>query len=150
MPGSPILIQSLPGETIDRLTGLQIVELPMTADDRRRVRRLVQAPDGATLALELPTGTRLAAGQVLHISNGRAYVASAAPEDVLVVHPRDVAEAARVGHLIGNLHRDIDLQGHTIVALWDQALDDRLRRAGVPVERSERPFRGAPPAEHSH
>ena len=42
--------------------GLPIVELPMSAHDRRRVRRLIEAPDGAVLALELPTGTILHPG----------------------------------------------------------------------------------------
>jgi len=40
----------------------RVVELPMSAHDRRRVRRLVKTPDGTTLALELPTGTVLHPG----------------------------------------------------------------------------------------
>src|SRR4029453_12880912 len=86
--------------------GLPVVELPMSAIDRRRVRRLVEAPDGIVLALELPTGTVLHPGQLLHHDAEAAYVVSAADEDGLVVHPRDLAEAARVGHLIGNSHPD--------------------------------------------
>ena len=78
--------------------GLPVVELPMSAIDRRRVRRLVEAPDGVVFALELPTGTILHPGQLLHHDAEAAYVVSAADEDVLVVYPRDLAEAARVGH----------------------------------------------------
>src|SRR5436190_1200802 len=81
------------------------IEIPMTAHDRRRVRRIVEAPDGARFPLELATGTVLHPGQVLHRDGPRAYVVAAAPEDVLVIRPRDLAEAARVGHLIGNLRR---------------------------------------------
>src|SRR5437868_10637947 len=81
--------------------GLRVVELPMSATDRRRVRRLVEAPDGVVFALELPTGTILHPGQLLHHDAQTAYVVSAADEDVLVVAPRGLAEAARVGHLIG-------------------------------------------------
>ena len=87
--------------------GLPIVELPMSAIDRRRVRRLVEAPDGVVLALELPTGTILHPGQLLHHDAQVAYVVTAADEDVLVVRPRDLAEAARVGHLIGNMMSDV-------------------------------------------
>src|SRR5436190_12115810 len=79
--------------------GLPIVELPMSAIDRRRVRRLVEAPDGVVFALELPTGTILHPGQLLHHDAEAAYVVSAADEEVLVIRPRDLAEAARVGHL---------------------------------------------------
>src|SRR4029079_18966808 len=87
--------------------GSSIVEIPMSAVDRRRVRRLVEAPDGVVFALELPTGTVLHPGQLLHHDAEAAYVVAAADEDVLVVYPRDLAEAARIGHLIGNMHRDV-------------------------------------------
>jgi urease accessory protein len=122
----------------------------MTAHDRRRVRRLVEAPDGVRLALELATGTVLTPGQVLHRAGGRVYVVTAAPEDVIVARPRSVEEAARVGHLIGNLHRDLDASGDLIVALADAALADRLRRAGVPFELERRAFHGRAPGEHAH
>jgi urease accessory protein len=130
--------------------GLPIVELPMNAVDRRRVRRLVEAPDGVVFALELPTGTILHPGQLLHHDAIAAYIVSAADEDVFVVSPRDVAEAARVGHLIGNMHRDIHASGNDIVALADDVLADRLARSGLRFEKGRRPFHGRAPGEHSH
>jgi urease accessory protein len=87
---------------------------------------------------------------VLHQGDGRTYVVAAAPEDVIVARPRDVAEAARVGHLIGNLHRDLEADGGDVVALADAALADRLRRAGVPFVEDRRPFHGRAPGEHAH
>jgi urease accessory protein len=126
------------------------IDIPMTAHDRRRVRRVVEAPDGERFPLDLPTGTVLHPGQILHRSGDRTYVVSAAPEDVLVIGPRDLAEAARVGHLIGNLHRDIEAEGTEVVALADQALADRLRRAGVPFRPDRRAFHGRAPGEHAH
>jgi len=130
--------------------GLPIVELPMNAHDRRRVRRLLEAPDGVVLALELPTGTVLHPGQLLHHDAEAAYVVSAADEDVVVVRPRDIAEAARVAHLIGNMHRDISVTGDEVVALADDVLIDRIRKIGAPVERARRPFHGRSPGEHAH
>jgi len=141
-----ILIQALPGDPADG----DLVELPMTAHDRRRVRRVVEAPDGTRLALELPTGTVLVPGQLLHRSRGRSYVVAAATEDVIVARPRTLDEAARVGHLIGNLHRDLEAAGGAVVALADAALADRLRRAGVPFELERRAFHGRAPGEHAH
>lgn len=122
----------------------------MTAHDRRRVRRVVDATDGTKLALELPTGTVLHPGQVVHRRGMREYVVTAAPEDVLVVRPRSIEEAARIGHLIGNLHRDIEVRGGDLIALADDALAERLTRSGVPFERSLRPFQGRAPGEHTH
>jgi urease accessory protein len=141
-----ILVQDLPGGTADG----EVVCLPMTAHDRRRVRRIVDAPDGTRFALELATGTVLVPGQVLHRTRGRAYIVAAAPEDVLVARPRTLEEAARVGHLIGNLHRDLEASGDVIVALEDRTLADRLRRAGVPFAVERRPFHGRAPGDHAH
>lgn len=129
---------------------MKAIEIPMTAHDRRRVRRIVKAPDGATFPLDLPTGTVLHPGQTIHQDGDRTYVVSAAAEDVFVISPRDVEEAARVGHLIGNLHRDIDVRGAEVLALADQALADRLRRLGVPFAREQRPFHGKAPGDHAH
>jgi len=126
------------------------VPVPMTAHDRRRVRRLVEAPDGVTFPLELATGTVLRPGQVLHQTEGRVYVVAAAPEDVLVIRPSSIAEGARIGHMIGNLHRDVEIDGDVIVALADAPLADRLRRAGVAFAEERRPFHGKPPGDHAH
>jgi urease accessory protein len=146
-PPIPIRILHLDAEPP---AGLPIVELPMSAHDRRRVRRLVEAPDGLVLALELPSGTILDPGQLLHHDAAAAYVVAAADEDVLVVRPRDIAEAARVAHLIGNMHRDIHAEGDEIVALADDGLAERIRQLGAPVERVRRPFHGRAPGEHTH
>ena len=149
MRRAPIPIRSLPGAP-GGLEGFEPICIPMTADDRRRVHRPLEVSDGTLLALDLPTGTIMRPGQILHAAGGRAYVVSAAPEDVLLVRPRDAAEAARAGHLIGNLHKDIEVANDGIVALWDAPLEARLRRAGFAVERVHRPFHGNPPGEHAH
>jgi urease accessory protein len=130
--------------------GGRVIQLPMSAHDRRRVRRLVEAPDGTTLALELPTGTVLLPGQVLYQDDTRSFVIAAANEAVLVIAPRDIAEAARVAHLIGNLHRDIEVTPSEIVALADHTLAERLEKSGVPFQHAERPFHGRAPGEHAH
>lgn len=147
--GPPIPIRVLHVQS-EPPAGLPVVDLPMTAHDRRRVRRLLEAPDGVVLALELPTGTILHPGQLLHHDAEAAYVVSAAEEEVLVVRPRDIAEAARVAHLIGNMHRDIHMDGCAIIALADDTLATRIAKTGAPFERTRRPFYGRAPGEHSH
>jgi len=75
----PVLIERLPDGAADG----DVIEIPMTAHDRRRVRRIVEAPDGARLALELATGTVLVPGQVLHRSGSRSYVVVALADAAL-------------------------------------------------------------------
>jgi len=150
-----ILVPELPGAVADGLAAggdaaVITVELAMTAHDRRRVRRIVEAPDGVRLGLALATGTVLTPGQVLYRGAGRAYVVVAAPEDVIVARPRSLEEAARLGHIIGNLHRDLEADGDVVIALADAALANRLRRADVPFDLARRAFYGRAPGEHAH
>jgi urease accessory protein len=137
-------------DRVEAPPGLRIVQLSMTAHDRRRVRRIVEAPDGVQLALELPTGTVLHPGQLLHHDADAAYVVSAAAEEVLVVWPANIEEAARVAHLIGNMHRDIQVDRDAILTLADDTLAARIMKEGVRFERTRRPFHGRSPGEHAH
>ena len=131
------------------LTAQQTVtEVPMTALDRRRVRRRLTLPDGVELKLAFPTGTYLAPGSVLDTLNGVAYVVAAAPEDVAVIRPLSMAHTARVAHAVGNLHRDFVEDDGVFLALWDAPLELLLTRLGVAFTRECRPFLGRPGWEH--
>ncbi|MDR7416247.1 MAG: urease accessory protein UreE [Armatimonadota bacterium] len=130
--------------------GLRVVDIPMTAEERSRVRRRVVAPDGRVLLLALPTGTVLRPGQVLAVQEGVAYRVRAAEEDVLVVYPGDLEEAVRIGHFFGNLHREIEVQGGAVVVPWDDVLFHRARQMGWQAQRDRRPFHGKPGEGHRH
>jgi len=145
---APVRIERLPAEPASPPD--RTVSIPMIAADRRRVRRRVVASDGSTFELALPTGTVLPAGGALHVTGEVVYRITAAPERVLVVRPRSIREAALVGHLIGNLHRDVDLQGDAIVALWDAPLERRVDEAQLDYAVAEQPFGGRAPGEHAH
>lgn len=149
---SAVRVTRLPDATADaRSDGASAtVDLAMTSHDRRRVRRRLVAPDGRTIEIALPTGTILDVGTVLCRVGGTAYRVTAAPERLLEIRPTSLREAAVVGHLIGNLHRDVDVVDDGILALWDEPLERRLRALDLDVRVVERPFGGRPPSEHAH
>ena len=124
------------------------VHVPMTAVDRRRVRRRLIAPDGVELLLAFPTGTLLTPGSLLAEQGSVAYIAAAAPEDVAAISPRNMAEATKVAHAVGNLHRDFVADGEEFLALWDAPMELLLTRLGVPFTRQTRPFHGRSSWEH--
>jgi urease accessory protein len=128
---------------------LEAIHLEMTCADRRRVRRRITAPDGLEFGLALPTGTVLEPGTILHANESRAYVVSAALEEVVLIRARDWSEGARIAHQIGNLHRDVQTLEHfEMLALWDAPLELLLLRLGANFERTRRPFLGRPSWEH--
>jgi urease accessory protein len=120
------------------------VQVPLTALDRRRVRRRLIAPDGTELLLAFATGTYLAPGTMLEQRGDVAYVVSAAPEDVALIRPEGTAQAVRVAHAIGNLHRDLVEDDGCYLALWDAPLELLLTRLEVSFAREWRPFLGRP------
>jgi urease accessory protein len=141
-----IRIETLPSSSRN---DLEIINLEMTCADRRRVRRRIVAQDGLEFGLALPTGTVLEPGTVLHANETRAYVVTAAPEEVVLIHARAWSEGARIAHQIGNLHRDIQtLENFEMLALWDAPLELLLLRLGANFERTSRPFLGRPSWEH--
>lgn len=129
----------------------EIMYLEMTCVDRRRVRRRIVAPDGLELGLALPTGTVLEPGMLLFQNESRAYVVSAALEEVLVIRAKNWREAARVAHQIGNLHRDVQFSNtldFELLVLWDGALELLCLRLHLEFFRERRPFLGRPSWEH--
>ena len=146
--GTLIRIQSLP--QLKDTTQYEVIDIPMTSEDRQRVHRRLTASDGQAFALDLATGTVLAVGHPLHITNDRLYRITAAEENVLTIKPRSLDEAAFVGHLIGNLHRDIDIINGEVIALWTAPLERKLEKAKLTFIRENRPFKGRPAGEHSH
>ncbi len=129
----------------------QTVRVPMTAVDRRRVRRRLNAPDGTELQLAFPTGTVLTPGSVLGEVDGVTYLVEAAAEDVATVRPNSLPEAVAVAHAVGNLHRDFVAcqdEESTFLVLWDAPMELLLSRLGVPFVREQRPFHGRPSWEH--
>ncbi len=127
-----------------------VIDIGMTSEDRQRVHRRITARDGQSFAVTLPTGTILQVGQALYSSSDTLYRITAVAEDVLTIKPKTLAEAAFVGHLIGNLHRDIDIVEGDIIALWNEPLERKLSKAQLAYKREQRPFNGRPAGEHSH
>ena len=86
---------------------------------KSRLRRRSDA--GTDVAIALEEGHRLRNGDVLLSEGGRMIVVRYEPEDLLRFKIKDglsdhqrVATAAKLGHLIGNLHRPICTEGEVL------------------------------------
>lgn len=140
-------VEVLPNQNLENLQSIPVV---MNAEERRKVRRRLVFSDKVEIGLALPTGTVLMPGTILYKTNINAYVVEAALEQVLVIKPKTLSEAAKIAHFVGNLHRDIDMQGDEIVVLYEPALEIRLQRLGYRVTRDSRPFMGRPTESDAH
>jgi urease accessory protein len=111
----------------------------LTWDERQKSRQKLQTAAGREIALALPTGTRLNAGDLLPIEEGWVEVALA-PEDVLLIRPRNLQETAFVAYQVGNRHLALEITEDGLKTLYEPTLASYLRQQGIPVEQARLSF----------
>jgi urease accessory protein len=116
-----------------------IDRVALTWEQRQRSRQKLRTVQGREIALALPTGTQLQAGDLLAVLEGWITV-ELAPEDVLLIRPRSLQETAFVAYQIGNRHLPLEIAAQGLKTLYEPVLETYLRRQGMAVERTQLPF----------
>ena len=111
----------------------------LTWEQRQKSRQKVLTAQGQEIALALPTGTRLHAGDLLPTAEGWIEV-HLAPEDVLLIQPRSLQETAFVAYQIGNRHLPLEIGDGGLKTLHEPVLAAYLSQQGIPLARLQRPF----------
>jgi urease accessory protein len=119
------------------LAGKERDTLCLVWEERRWTRKRVLTAAGREVALALPTGSVLRAGDVIAVEADWYLAVEARPEPVLAVFPRDRTEAIRVAFDVGNRHFSLALDGDVLLVPDDTAMEQLLARLDVPWERRE-------------
>jgi len=122
------------------LSRLERDAIVLTAEERRWCRRRVTTRGGRQIALALPTGTVMQAGDVLYVTRDWYVVVEAATEPVLAVTPSSREEALRVAFEVGNRHFALALDGERLLVPDDPAMEQLLSRLGVTWQRTQAVF----------
>lgn len=109
----------------------------MTFEERRWLRRRGTTTAGRSVALALPTGSRLIPGTIIAIEKDWYLEVEAAAEPVLRIHPVDRNEAVRIAFAIGNHHFSLAINGAALLVPDDSAMTQLLTRLGVRWERDK-------------
>jgi urease accessory protein len=139
------------------------LEVAWDEASKRRLRRRTDA--GSDVAVDLPRGSYLADGAVLHDDGERIVVARRRPEPALIVRfdptaPAEhlVEQALRLGHAFGNQHVPVDVDGaeaHVPLTTTEQVARATVEALGLTAAQvavapvalgRERPL----PAGHTH
>jgi urease accessory protein len=137
---TPTIVTDRPIVEAEAVLGLERDVLVLAAEERRWGRRRARTAAGRELALALPTGSVLAAGDVLHVDRDWYVVVEAALESVLAVVPRSADEGLRLAFEIGNRHFTLAWDGTRLLVPDDPAMEQLLKRIGVPFERTRAVF----------
>lgn len=122
------------------LEGKERDTLWLTWEERRWTRKRVRTTGGREVALALPTGSVLRAGDLVAVEPHWYLEVQARPEPVLAVFPRDRSEAIRVAFDVGNRHFALALDGDALLVPDDTAMTELLGRLGVSWERRQAVF----------
>ncbi|MBI3327541.1 MAG: urease accessory protein UreE [Nitrospinae bacterium] len=120
--------------------GRPIVDtVALTWEERQKSRQKLFTAQGREIALALPTGTRLYAGDLLPTADGWIEV-HLAPEDVLLIRPQSSQEMAFAAYQIGNRHLPLEIGDQALRTLYEPVLAAYLTQQGIPVKRTQLPF----------
>ncbi len=135
--------------THDTPTGLPVVTAIAPADataaddtitldyEARFLRRKRLVGDGGLVfVIDLPQARALAAGEVLHLSDGRRVAVHAADEPLLAVR----GDLARLAWHVGNRHTPCRIEADRLLIRADAVLADMLARLGADVTPVLAPF----------
>jgi urease accessory protein len=120
----------------------------LTWEERQKSRQRLRTTQGQELALALPTGTRLQAGDLLPTVDG--YIEGGlALEDVILITPQNLQEAAFVAYQIGNRHLPLEITGEGLKTLYERVLAAYFDQQAIATERRQLPFTPVTAAGHA-
>jgi urease accessory protein len=136
-------------------TGLPLLHLPLSAQERTSLRGRRRSSCGRELQLLLPRGPALEPGEGLMPADGSVLVmVEPAPERVLVVRSPDALVLLQAAYHLGNRHVSLELRPGELRLLEDGVLEGLMRQRGLMIEHQMAPFLPEPgayaTAHHSH
>jgi urease accessory protein UreE len=112
----------------------------MTFEERRWLRRRATTVAGRSIALALPTGSRLEPEAIIAVEEDWYLQVEAATEQVLAVCPLNRDEAVRIAFEVGNHHFPLAIDGASLLVPDDIAMTQLLERLKIPWERRRTVF----------
>ena len=120
---------------------LEVMELPLSADQRTVLRGRRRTACGRDLLLQLPRERALTPGDRLTDLHEQVHVlVTAAAEEVLRVEAATPLALLEAAYHLGNRHVALELHEHELFLLDDSVLTTMLNGRGLKLTRCCRPF----------
>jgi urease accessory protein len=141
-------VERVLGNLVDFPVGRRTVER-VTIESGAMARRLLRLSTSVgDLGVLFGDDTRLRDGDVLLADDERVIAVAVAADDVLVIAPASIGQAAEVGHALGNRHLPMIREGETLIVAHTDVLEALLVKLDVPHRRTARVL--ATPFVHAH
>lgn len=117
---------------IPNLADYHVETAMVKSDDLMKSILRVTSDHGREYGIRLEDETEsLENGTAFLVGEGKLLVLSAVPDEVIIVTPKDIDEMGTVAHMLGNLHKPVQVKDGKITLLMDTVVVQTLDQEGV-------------------
>lgn len=117
---------------IPNIADYHIETAMVKSDDLLKSILRVTSDHGRDYGIRLEDETQsLENGTAFLLGEGKLLVLSVVPDEVIIITPKDIDEMGTVAHMLGNLHKPVQVKGGKITLLMDEVVVKTLKEEGV-------------------
>ncbi|MCX8164444.1 MAG: hypothetical protein N3D14_03530 [Aquificaceae bacterium] len=146
-----IIIEKIIPSDLHDLKNYRIVDIRMTYHQRCKARQKIKL-EGIEFLIALNTGERIKPNSYLYIDHDKkiAYRVVSEDENLIAVKFTDTTSAIIIAHTMGNMHIPIGLYKDKILTIYDETLEQKLKKLGLETECYFGPFVEISEVVHEH
>ena len=120
-------------DEIENLSDFHIETAMVKSDDLMKSILRVTTDHGNDYGIRLSDSSQvLENGSAFKLSDGELLVLSVIPDEMIVVKPSGIDEMGEIGHMLGNLHKPVQIADGTISLLFDKVVAETLKARNIP------------------
>lgn len=120
-------------QDISNLAAYHIETALVKSDDLLKSILRVTSDHGRDYGIRLADETQsLENGSAFLLGPGKLLVLQVLLDEVIIISPKDMDEMGTIAHMLGNLHKPVQVQKGKITLLYDEVVAQTLRQEAVP------------------
>lgn len=120
-------------DEIENLADFHIETAMVKSDDLMKSILRVTTDHGNDYGIRLSDSSQvLENGSAFKLSDGELLVLSVIPDEMIVVKPSGIDEMGELAHMLGNLHKPVQIADGTISLLFDKVVAETLKARNIP------------------
>ncbi|MCI6872003.1 MAG: urease accessory protein UreE [Streptococcus hyointestinalis] len=120
-------------DELENLSDFHIETAMVKSDDLMKSILRVTTDHGNDYGIRLSDSSQvLENGSAFKLSDGELLVLSVIPDEMIVVKPSGIDEMGELAHMLGNLHKPVQIADGTISLLFDKVVAETLKARNIP------------------
>ena len=120
-------------DEIENLSDFHIETAMVKSDDLMKSILRVTTDHGNDYGIRLSDSSQvLENGSAFKLSDGDLLVLIVIPDEMIVVKPSGIDEMGELAHMLGNLHKPVQIADGTISLLFDKVVAETLKARNIP------------------